>query len=270
MVTLFEGGRDRQSKINHEKRTTIRSLSQQLGVSRGTTFNLIKQEVIKKKNSHLKPSLTDKQKKERLNFFLQQIDLPNQCFSFFNNLIHIDEKWFFMKKDHLSIYSLPDEPEINRKEINKLYIEKVMFLVAVCLPRYGHKRNKQFNGNLGFWDLTEEVPEQRTTKNRPKGTLLLRPIISVNKKFLKQLIINNLLPAISENFPRDSDEIVIQMDNCSSHIDKNDLDFRRAVSNYNLNIIIKKQPPKSPDLNVLDLGYFTSIQSLHQKEKIGG
>ena len=36
-------------KITHEKRTTIRSLSQQLGVSRGTTFNLIKQGVIKKK-----------------------------------------------------------------------------------------------------------------------------------------------------------------------------------------------------------------------------
>ena len=36
-------------KINHEKRTTIRSLIQQLGVSRGTTFNLIKQGVIKKK-----------------------------------------------------------------------------------------------------------------------------------------------------------------------------------------------------------------------------
>ena len=99
---------------------------------------------------------------------------------------------------------------------------------------------------------------------------MLRPIISVNKNVLKQVIINNLLPAISENFPRDCDEIVIQMDNCSSHIDNNDLDFRRAVSNYNLNIIIKKQPPKSPDLNVLDLGYFTSIQSLQQKEKIGG
>ena len=102
-------------KITHEKRTTIRSLSQHLGVSRGTTFNLIKQGVIKKKTSHLKPALTDKQKKERLNFCLQQIDLPNQCFSCFNNLIHIDEKWFFMKKDHLSIYSLPDEPALNRK-----------------------------------------------------------------------------------------------------------------------------------------------------------
>ena len=136
-------------KITHEKRTTIRSLSQQLGVSRGTTFNLIKQGMIKKKTIHLKPALTDKQKKERLNFCLQQIDLPNQCFSSFHNLIHIDEKWFFMKKDHLSIYSLPDDPELNRKATNKRYIDKVMFLISMCLPRYDHKRNKQFNGKLG-------------------------------------------------------------------------------------------------------------------------
>ena len=117
-----------------------------------------------------------------------------------------------------------------------------MFLVAVCLPRYDHKRNKKFNGKLGFWDLTEEVPEQLTMKNRPKGTLLLKLISSINKNILKEVIINKLLPSIVDNFPRDSDEIVIQMDNCSSHIDNNDLDFRRAVSNYNSNIIIKKNP----------------------------
>ena len=60
------------------------------------------------------------------------------------------------------------------------------------------------------------------------------------------------------------------MDNCSSHIDNNDIGFRRAVSNINMNINIKKQPLKSPDLNVLDLGYFTSIQSFQQKQKMGG
>lgn len=37
-----------------------------------------------------------------------------------------------------------------------------MFLMDVFLPLYDHKRNKQFNGKLGFWYLTEEVPEQRT------------------------------------------------------------------------------------------------------------
>ena len=31
-----------------------------------------------------------------------------------------------------------------------------------------------------------------------------------------------------------------------------------------LNIQLVKQPPQSPDLNVLDLGYFNSIQSLQQ------
>ena len=31
-----------------------------------------------------------------------------------------------------------------------------------------------------------------------------------------------------------------------------------------MNIKLEKKPPQSPDLNVLDLGYFTSIQSLQQ------
>ena len=80
-------------------------------------------------------------------------------------MIHINKKWLFMKKDHLSIYYLPEEPEYNRKTINKRHIEKIMFLVEVILPRYDHKRNKEFNGKLGFWDLSEEVTEQISTKN---------------------------------------------------------------------------------------------------------
>ena len=60
------------------------------------------------------------------------------------------------------------------------------------------------------------------------------------------------------------------MDNFSSKIDNNYLDFRRAESNYNMNIIIRKQTPKSPYLNVLDLGYLTSIQPFQQKQKMGG
>ena len=145
-----------------------------------------------------------------------------------------------------------------------------MFLVAVSLPHYDHKCNKQFNGKLGWWDLTEEVTEQRSMKNRPKGTLLLKSIESINKNTIKEVIINNLLPSIVNNFTRDCDEVVIQVDKWSSHIENNDLDFRRAVSNINMNINIKKQPPKSPYLNVLDLGYFTSIQSFQQKENIRG
>ena len=58
------------------------------------------------------------------------------------------------------------------------------------------------------------------------------------------------------------------MDNCSSHLRNQDKDFESAVRSSGLNIIIRKQPPKSPDLNVLDLGYFNSIQEFQQKKNM--
>ena len=58
------------------------------------------------------------------------------------------------------------------------------------------------------------------------------------------------------------------MDNAGSHrIDNEDKDWIVAVRNSVLNIKIKNQPSNSPDLNVIDLGYFNSIQSLQKKIK---
>ena len=42
----------------------------------------------------------------------------------------------------------------------------------------------------------------------------------------------------------------------------NDPAFAEAVANTRLNIKLMQQPANSPDLNVLDLGFFRSIQSL--------
>lgn len=45
-----------------------------------------------------------------------------------------------------------------------------------------------------------------------------------------------------------------------------DQEFRRAASDGGFDIRLTFQPPNSPNLNVLDLGFFAAIQSLHQKE----
>ena len=59
------------------------------------------------------------------------------------------------------------------------------------------------------------------------------------------------------------------MYNAGSHrIDNEDKDCTEAVRNSGLNIKIINQPSNSPDLNVLDLGYFNSIQSLQQQSKM--
>ena len=60
--------------------------------------------------------------------------------------------------------------------------------------------------------------------------------------------------------------IYIQQDNAKAHILDNDPIFREAANQGGFNIHLIQQPLNSPDMNVLDLHFFRSIQSLqHQK-----
>jgi hypothetical protein len=47
-----------------------------------------------------------------------------------------------------------------------------------------------------------------------------------------------------------------------SHVSENDKEFTNAVARTGLDIQLINQPVNSPDLNVLDLGFFNSLQSL--------
>ena len=76
-----------------------------------------------------------------------------------------------------------------------------------------------------------------------------------------------LLPAIVQKFPKDTKEINIQLDNASPHIKDDDVDWRQAVDKCGIKVKIRNQPENSPDLNVLDLGYFNAIQSFQQKRR---
>ena len=166
------------------------------------------------------------------------------------------------------IYHLPKEEIQVRRCSNKRFIRKVMFVVAVAQPRQDHGRKRMFEGKLGCWPLVEVVPCTRNSKNRPKGTMVTKEITSVNKEIIKGILIDKLIPAIVEKYPRDCDEVIVQMDNASPHITNEDKDWEAAVKVSGIKIRIKHQPPNSPDLNVLDLGYFNSIQSLQQQHKM--
>ena len=54
--------------------------------------------------------------------------------------------------------------------------------------------------------------------------------------------------------------------NAKTHIDPNDKEFCEAVQQSGLDIKIRCQPANSPDLNVLDLGFFRAIDSLKYQE----
>jgi hypothetical protein len=76
-------------------------------------------------------------------------------------------------------------------------------------------------------------------------------------------MIAKVLPAIVARWPREDagKTIWIQQDNAPSHVPIYDEQFAAAVAQTGLDIRIINQPPNSPDMNVLDLRFFASLQS---------
>ena len=89
---------------------------------------------------------------------------------------------------------------------------------------------------------------------------LIQPPLITYRTFL----IEKVLPAINQKWPlhERQNPIKIQQDNAKPQIAPTNESYLNAAQALNLNVQLTCQPPNSPDLNVLDLGFFHSIQSL--------
>jgi hypothetical protein len=143
-----------------------------------------------------------------------------------------------------------------------------MFLVAIAGPRFDEDFNVTFTGKIGVFPLVQKVPARRSSVNRVAGTLETKPITSITKEVSRMFLINKVLPVIKEKWPPEHahETIFIQQDNAPCHVSSDDEEFQRAAFEGGFDIRLICQPANSPDLNVLDLGFFNSIQSLQQKE----
>ena len=137
-----------------------------------------------------------------------------------------------------------------------------MFICCVGRPR------RNWDGKIGCFPVVKKVEAIRNSRNRPSGTMVTKPM-NVTAPVYKKLLVEKILPAIIEKFPRSNKNlpIIFQDDNapCHSMIARNA--FVEAAKDQGLEIIVKPQPARSPDFNVLDLGFFNSIQSLRYKSR---
>lgn len=81
---------------------------------------------------------------------------------------------------------------------------------------------------IGVFPLVDKVSVKRSRSvNRPSGTLETKLIISITKKVSRIFLINKVLPAIKEKWPREhvSETIYIQQDNATCHASINDEKF---------------------------------------------
>lgn len=253
------------SNIPFNRRGTIRSLSFASGIPKSTLFDIFKKgSVLKRISSTIKPYLTIENQKARLVYCLSHVR-PNGQFEDMFDHVHIDEKWFYLTQVKRTYYLMLDEEEPQRSCKSKRFITKVMFMCAVARPCFDRGRNQFFNGKLGIWPFVYKEHATRNSKNRPKGTLVTKVREHIDAAEYKKMIDDNVLPAIKSKLPRSHKKriVYIQQDNAKPHSYRNGEHVPQAGDGWSIEF--KSQPPNSPDLNVLDLGFFNSIQSLQHQ-----
>ncbi len=262
-----------------EKRRTERSLAQALGKPKSTVHDglvvLKKKGKIVRRSLALKPTLTPKHKLNRVEFVISHLKRVNNStveFETMENVVHIDEKWFYSKPPKQSYNLAVDERTPVRSTQHKSHIPKLMFLAAVARPR----PEVGFDGKIGLWVFAEKKPAKRNSKNRPAGTLVTTPV-SVKKPEVEAMLKNKVIPAIKERFPqpqnvtrRNKIPIVIQQDNATPH-SQDGIDEKFIAESggaIGLDISLRCQPSQSPDFNILDLGVFAAIDAAREKADV--
>ncbi|KAL8549604.1 hypothetical protein ACS0TY_008448 [Phlomoides rotata] len=104
---------ERMKAIVFEKRSTIRRLARELNVSKRHIDRWVQEGVIKPYTNQIKPELTFTNKLQRLKFSLNAIvldrDVNQLKFTTMHNIVHIYEKWFYMKRTCERYYMIPGE-----------------------------------------------------------------------------------------------------------------------------------------------------------------
>ena len=154
--------------------------------------------------------------------------------------IHIDEKQFNQTKEKKIFYLEINEENHHRTTKIKSFIPKVLFLAAVARPWWDTGRNQWFDGKLGIWPFTSQEPAERNSKNRAKGTIIMKSII-MTKEVYRDVLINKLFPAIVAKWSWTSTGVVvdIQQGNAKPRIDSNDEAWLAAVTASGINIQLK-------------------------------
>ena len=142
-----------------------------------------------------------------------------------------------------------------------------MFLCAIARLHFNLSANSWWDRKLGIWPIGDWEPVKQGSKNRPKGMLVSQnKMVGVTKDVYRELLINQLIPAILEKWPRRdrmSRTIYIQQDGAKNHICDDDEEFNNTLMEQDIDAKLYIQTPNSPDIISLDLGFFRAIQSFN-------
>lgn len=89
----------------------------------------------------------------------------------------------------------------------------------------------------------------------------------MKREDIKAFLIEKIILVIHEKWPIEDrvKTIFIQQDNARTHVGCGDKEFHEAREKTGFDIRLMCQPSNSPDINILDLGFFSAIQSLQHQ-----
>ncbi|RHY17568.1 hypothetical protein DYB32_010496, partial [Aphanomyces invadans] len=166
--------------------------------------------------------------------------------------VHLDEKWFNADIDRRKVYLVNGQ---RRAAKTKEFFAKVMFLTVVARPRHDYERGFSFEGKIGMWPFDRYLPTLRNSRNRPIGALEAT-LVNVDAAVYREFMTTRVVPAIKALFPSANQRVVYQHDNPTPHRAITNEEVLASVSTDGWTFVERRQPPNSPDLNVLDLGFF--------------
>ena len=178
-------------------------------------------------------------------------------------VIDIDEKWFYTWSNRRKSKVPPGETAPKTPVWSKRYIPKIMFLTAITEPDPTHN----FNGLIGIWPVGKMQKAKRNSKNRAAGTWEWKSENMTGDMF-KRYISTKVIPAIKRKMPWAKD-VWLQYDNARTHVKGGDdmieaIDEAGAKGNGPRVQTLppdQQQPAQSPDTNLNDLGFYSSIDS---------
>ncbi|CEG50039.1 uncharacterized protein PHALS_07769 [Plasmopara halstedii] len=226
----------RVKEIPLTQRGSIRALASAVGIPKTTLYELLKDDGNPVLNA-IKPSLTDKNKLERLRYCIDKVR-PNGLFDDMHNVVHINMKWFALPRDKKT---------------------KVMFMVAVARPQWDPQRNNYFNGKIGTWPFVREELVTQSDGKLGQQKRMFVAMETVTKDDVQRMINELIVPAIRQKMPVHF-SIFIQQDSakirCSS-----DAIFAEECRKEGWHIQMQHLPPYSPDFTVMDSTLFQFIQT---------
>ncbi|XP_057545832.1 uncharacterized protein LOC130824830 [Amaranthus tricolor] len=165
----------------------------------------------------------------------------------------------------LGIGHSQEEEEPYRCVQNKNFIGNVMFIAAIARPQSSCTGEVLWDGK-GVFPFTKTYYALKRSENRPAGTPQLREITKVTRDVIREKLINEVLPAIRLKWLANGvKDIWIQQDNAKPHILTNNQAFNEEDNKDGFNIRLVCQPASSPNMNILDLGLFSALQSIQFK-----